>query len=144
MLFAEARCRVRPPVGIAQFVEGGAAKEGKTESPSRTQHAQRLGKGGDGVCEPLKDRGGDDKIEDVVPKRERLGITGFRSARRWVADVAPGEGKYLATYELAAAESDLTPLGADEFQRMLAANGVCTVKQVFAALFQRDVGQDNT
>ena len=31
---------------------------------------------------------------------ERLGITGFRSARRWVADVAPGEGKYLATYEL--------------------------------------------
>jgi hypothetical protein len=31
---------------------------------------------------------------------ERLAITGFRSARRWVADIAPGEGKYLATYEL--------------------------------------------
>ena len=31
---------------------------------------------------------------------ERLAIRGFRSARRWVADVAPGEGKYLATYEL--------------------------------------------
>ena len=31
---------------------------------------------------------------------ERLAIKGFRSARRWVADVAPGEGKYLATYEL--------------------------------------------
>jgi len=31
---------------------------------------------------------------------ERLAIPGFRSARRWVADVAPGEGKYLATYEL--------------------------------------------
>lgn len=31
---------------------------------------------------------------------ERLAITGFRSARRWIADVAPGEGKYLATYEL--------------------------------------------
>jgi hypothetical protein len=31
---------------------------------------------------------------------ERLAISGFRSARRWVADVAPGEGKYLATYEL--------------------------------------------
>lgn len=31
---------------------------------------------------------------------ERLAITGFRSARRWVADVAPGEGRYLATYEL--------------------------------------------
>jgi hypothetical protein len=31
---------------------------------------------------------------------ERLAIPGFRSARRWVADVAPGGGKYLATYEL--------------------------------------------
>jgi hypothetical protein len=31
---------------------------------------------------------------------ERLGITGFRSAKRWVADVPPGGGKYLATYEL--------------------------------------------
>jgi len=31
---------------------------------------------------------------------ERLAIPGFRSARRWTADCAPGEGKYLATYEL--------------------------------------------
>lgn len=31
---------------------------------------------------------------------ERLSISGFLSARRWVADVKPGEGKYLATYEL--------------------------------------------
>lgn len=31
---------------------------------------------------------------------ERLAIPGFRSARRWVADVSPGEGRYLATYEL--------------------------------------------
>lgn len=31
---------------------------------------------------------------------ERLAIPGFRSARRWVADCSPGEGKYLATYEL--------------------------------------------
>ncbi len=31
---------------------------------------------------------------------ERLSISGFLSARRWVADVQPGEGKYLATYEL--------------------------------------------
>jgi hypothetical protein len=31
---------------------------------------------------------------------ERLSIPGFRSARRWVADVPPGQGKYLATYEL--------------------------------------------
>jgi hypothetical protein len=31
---------------------------------------------------------------------ERLAIPGFRSALRWVADVPPGSGKYLATYEL--------------------------------------------
>jgi hypothetical protein len=31
---------------------------------------------------------------------ERLAIPGFRSARRWVAEGRPGEGKYLATYEL--------------------------------------------
>jgi hypothetical protein len=31
---------------------------------------------------------------------ERLAIAGFRSARRWVAATAPGEGKYLTTYEL--------------------------------------------
>jgi len=31
---------------------------------------------------------------------ERLAIPGFRSARRWVAQGKPGEGKYLATYEL--------------------------------------------
>jgi hypothetical protein len=37
---------------------------------------------------------------DTEHLAERLSIPGFRSARRWVADVAPGEGKYLATYEL--------------------------------------------
>jgi hypothetical protein len=31
---------------------------------------------------------------------ERLAIPGFRSALRWVADLPPGGGKYLATYEL--------------------------------------------
>ena len=36
--------------------------------------------------------------EEHLP--ERLSIPGFLSARRWVADCAPGEGKYLATYEL--------------------------------------------
>lgn len=36
--------------------------------------------------------------EEHLP--ERLAIPGFRSAQRWVADVSPGEGKYLATYEL--------------------------------------------
>jgi hypothetical protein len=37
---------------------------------------------------------------DTEHLAERLAIAGFRSARRWVADLAPGEGKYLATYEL--------------------------------------------
>ena len=36
--------------------------------------------------------------EEHLP--ERLSIPGFRSARRWVAECRPGEGKYLATYEL--------------------------------------------
>jgi hypothetical protein len=36
--------------------------------------------------------------EEHLP--ERLSIRGFRSARRWVAQVKPGDGKYLATYEL--------------------------------------------
>jgi hypothetical protein len=37
---------------------------------------------------------------DLEHLPERLSIPGFRSARRWVADCAPGDGKYLATYEL--------------------------------------------
>ena len=37
---------------------------------------------------------------DTEHLAERLAIPGFRSARRWVADAAPGEGRYLATYEL--------------------------------------------
>jgi len=40
---------------------------------------------------------------------ERLSIPGFRSARRWRADTAPGEGKYLATYELDSPEVLMTP-----------------------------------
>ncbi len=31
---------------------------------------------------------------------ERLAIPGFRSARRWAAEGKPGDGRYLATYEL--------------------------------------------
>ncbi len=41
---------------------------------------------------------------DTEHMQERLGITGFRSARRWVADVPAGAGKYLATYELDSAQ----------------------------------------
>jgi hypothetical protein len=37
---------------------------------------------------------------DTEHMQERLAIAGFRSARRWIADTGPGEGKYLATYEL--------------------------------------------
>ncbi len=37
---------------------------------------------------------------DTEHMAERLAITGFRSARRWLADTGPGEGRYLATYEL--------------------------------------------
>jgi len=37
---------------------------------------------------------------DTEHLAERLAIPGFRSARRWVADVPRGQGRYLATYEL--------------------------------------------
>ena len=37
---------------------------------------------------------------DTEHRQERLSIPGVRSARRWVADVPAGEGRYLATYEL--------------------------------------------
>jgi hypothetical protein len=37
---------------------------------------------------------------DTEHLAERLAIPGFRAARRWVAECAPGAGKYLATYEL--------------------------------------------
>jgi hypothetical protein len=40
---------------------------------------------------------------------ERLSIPGFRSARRWVAECKPGEGKYLATYELESPAVLLSP-----------------------------------
>ena len=37
---------------------------------------------------------------DTEHMAERLSIPGFLSARRWQRDCKPGEGKYLATYEL--------------------------------------------
>lgn len=37
---------------------------------------------------------------DTEHLAERLAIPGFRSAQRWVMDCPPGQGKYLATYEL--------------------------------------------
>ena len=53
---------------------------------------------------------------DTEHMAERLAITGFRSARRWVANVAPGEGKYLATYELDAREVLQSPEYLARFQ----------------------------
>ncbi|MCL4800064.1 MAG: hypothetical protein KJ025_10795 [Burkholderiales bacterium] len=46
---------------------------------------------------------------DTEHLAERLAIPGFVSARRWVADLAPGAGKYLATYELERPEVLETP-----------------------------------
>ena len=50
---------------------------------------------------------------DLEHLPERLSIPGFRSARRWVADRAPGEGKYFATYEL----DSLAVLSSPEYLR---------------------------
>lgn len=52
--------------------------------------------------------------EEHLP--ERLSIPGFRSARRWVADVAPGGGKYLATYELDSAAVLSSPAYLERFR----------------------------
>jgi len=50
---------------------------------------------------------------DLEHLPERLSIPGFRSARRWVADLAPGKGKYFATYEL----DSLAVLSSPEYLR---------------------------
>lgn len=63
---------------------------------------------------------------------ERLAIAGFASARRWQADLKPGEGKYIATYELDCAAVLESPAYLAKFRdaptpwtsRML---GACTV-----------------
>lgn len=46
---------------------------------------------------------------------ERLAIPGFRTARRWVASCAPGEGKYLATYEIDSADVLQSPAYLERF-----------------------------
>lgn len=46
---------------------------------------------------------------DTEHMAERLSIAGFLSARRWQRDCAPGEGKYLATYELTSEDVLQTP-----------------------------------
>ena len=61
---------------------------------------------------------------------ERLAIPGFRSARRWVADVAPGEGKYLATYELDSADVLKSPAYLARFQNQTPWSRRCLDKAV--------------
>ena len=51
--------------------------------------------------------------EEHLP--ERLAIPGVRSARRWVAAVPAGQGKYLATYELDSAAVLASPAYLERF-----------------------------
>ncbi|MDQ5850264.1 MAG: hypothetical protein M3544_15005 [Pseudomonadota bacterium] len=66
--------------------------------------------------------------EEHLP--ERLSIPGFRSAQRWVADVAPGEGKYLATYELDSAAVLSSPAYLERFRNQTPWSKRCLGKTV--------------
>jgi hypothetical protein len=61
---------------------------------------------------------------------ERLAIPGFRSARRWTADVPPGEGKYLATYELDSPQVLQSPAYLARFQNQSPWSRRCLGKAV--------------
>jgi len=61
---------------------------------------------------------------------ERLAIPGFRSARRWVADLPPGEGKYLATYELDSLAVLGSPAYLDRYQNQTPWSRRCLGKAV--------------
>jgi hypothetical protein len=61
---------------------------------------------------------------------ERLAIPGFRSATRWVADVKPGEGKYLATYELDSPQVLSSPAYLARFQNQTPWSRRCLGKAV--------------
>jgi hypothetical protein len=61
---------------------------------------------------------------------ERLSIPGFRSAQRWVADVPPGSGKYLATYELDSAAVLQSPAYLARFQNQTPWSKRCLGKAV--------------
>jgi hypothetical protein len=61
---------------------------------------------------------------------ERLAIPGFRSATRWVADVPPGAGKYLATYELDSAGVLTSPDYLKRFQNQTPWSRRCLGKTV--------------
>ena len=61
---------------------------------------------------------------------ERLAIPGFRAATRWVADVPPGEGKYLATYELDSVKVLSSPAYLERFQNQTPWSRRCLGKTV--------------
>jgi hypothetical protein len=61
---------------------------------------------------------------------ERLAIPGFRSATRWVADVPPGQGKYLATYELDSVKVLSSPAYLERFQNQTPWSRRCLGKAV--------------
>ena len=61
---------------------------------------------------------------------ERLAIPGFRSARRWVTDCAPGGGKYLATYELDSLRVLESPAYLARFQNQTPWSRRCLAKAV--------------
>ena len=61
---------------------------------------------------------------------ERLSIPGFRSARRWVADLPPGAGKYLATYELDSLAVLSSPAYLEKFENQTPWSRRCLGKAV--------------
>ena len=61
---------------------------------------------------------------------ERLAIPGFRSATRWVADVPPGAGKYLATYELDSLKVLSSPAYLERFRNQTPWSRRCLGKAV--------------
>jgi hypothetical protein len=61
---------------------------------------------------------------------ERLAIPGFRSATRWVADVPPGAGRYLATYELDSVHVLSSPAYLHRFQNQTPWSRRCLGKAV--------------
>ena len=61
---------------------------------------------------------------------ERLAIPGFRTARRWVAEVAPGQGKYLGTYELDSPEVLRSPAYLERFNNQTPWSRRCLGKAV--------------
>jgi hypothetical protein len=67
---------------------------------------------------------------DTERLAERLAITGFRSAQRWVASCAPPEGKCLATYELESLEILKSPEYLPRFQDATPCTRRCLAKAV--------------